>query len=111
MDARKELKKQYASRTVTGGVYAIRNIKNDMLLLLSTTDMPGSLNRFLFAKQTGACIHPKLQCAWGKNGSDFVLDVIEALAKKEEQSDSEFSEDIKVLLEMTRERYLYNQLY
>ncbi len=110
-EKRKKLKEQYALRRVIGGVYAARNTQNNKRLLFSTTDMPGSLNRFNFSQQMGGCLHPKLRNDWGENGSCFVFEVIEELEKKEEQTESEFKSDIEALIEMTRERYSQEQLY
>jgi len=110
-EERKKLKEQYATRRVTGGVYAVRHIQNGKRLLFSTTDMPGSINRFNFAQQIGGCIHPKLRGEWGKNGSSFAFEVIEELEKKDIQSDSEFKQDVDALFDMTREKYTPDQLY
>jgi hypothetical protein len=110
-EERKKLQEQYASRCVIGGVYAVRHIQNGKRLLFSTTDMPGSINRFNFAQQIGGCIHPKLRGEWGKNGSSFAFEAIEELEKKDTQSDSEFKQDVDALFDMTREKYAPDQLY
>lgn len=110
-EKRKKLKEQYATRRVVGGVYAVHNTQNGKRLLFSTTDMPGSLNRFNFAQQMGGCLHPKLRGEWGINGSSFAFEVIEELIKKEDQSDSEFKQDVEALIKMTREKYSEEQLY
>lgn len=110
-EKRKKLKEQYASRHVIGGVYAVCNTQNNKRLLLSTTDMPGSLNRFNFSQQIGGCIHPKLRNEWGENGSRFAFEVLEELEKKEEQSEDEFMRDIEALFDMTQERFPEEQLY
>lgn len=110
-EKRKKLKEQYASRRVIGGVYAVCNTQNNKRLLLSTTDMPGSFNRFNFSRQMGGCIHPKLRDEWGENGSSFAFEVLEELEKKEEQSENEFKRDIEALFELTQERFTEEQLY
>lgn len=108
-DKRKKLQQQYSERRVVGGVYAIKNAASGKLLLLSTLDMPGSLNRFSFALQTGGCVHPKLRDVWGKD--EFTIEVIEELVKKEEQSEKKFTQEIEALYELTAERYSADQLY
>jgi hypothetical protein len=110
-EKRKKLKEQYATRRVIGGIYAVRNTQNGKLLLFSTTDMPGSLNRFTFSQQIGGCIHPKLRKEWGKNGSGFVFEVLEELEKKEGQTDEEFTLDVQALFELTLEGYDASSLY
>ncbi len=107
--AKKLLQKQYNERRVKGGVYAIENLDNRKLLLLCTTDMPGSLNRFEFAVQAGGCVHPKLMAEWSKGR--FAIKVVEELEKKQDQTDREFEQEIQALYEITRESYPPSQLY
>ncbi len=106
---RKKLQRQYSERRVVGGVYAIKNSTNGKMLLLSTLDMPGSLNRFTFALQTGGCVHPLLMSEWGK--AEFTFEVIEELVKKEEQPDKEFAQEVQALYELTVEHFSADQLY
>ena len=108
-ESRKKLQQQYSERRVTGGVYAIKNTGNGKMLLLSTLDMPGSLNRFSFALQTGGCVHPLLQSVWGKD--EFTFEVIEELDKKKEQSEREFADEVEALLVLTAEGYSPDVLY
>ncbi len=108
-EQRKKLQQRYSERRVVGGVYAIKNAADGKMLLLSTLDMPGSMNRFSFAVQTGGCVHPKLRDEWGK--AEFTIEVIEELVKKEEQSDKDFAREIEALYELTAERFSSDQLY
>jgi hypothetical protein len=109
---KKELKRQYKARKVTGGVYAIRNTATDKLYLEATTDLRGSQNRFEFAKKTGSCIEWKLQRDWAAQGGDgFVFEVLETLEKGETQTDSEFQEDILLLKGMWLERLAGRNFY
>lgn len=108
-EQRKKLQQQYSERTVMGGVYAIKNTGSGKLLLLSTLDMPGSKNRYNFAKQTGGCVHPLLNNEWGK--AEFTFEVIEELKKKDDQTEKEFAQEVQALLELTVERYAPDDLY
>ena len=92
---------QYKERRHQGGVYEIRCKENGKRLLLSTTDMQGSRNRFEFAQGTGGCIHPKLRLDWDRYGGkafEFVL--AETLEQKEGQTDADFQREIEALLDM-----------
>jgi len=103
---------EYKERKVTGGIYAIKNSVTGKLLLLSTCDLQGSQNRFLFSQKTGSCINIKLQDDYSKYGADaFVFEVLEDLEKKETQTAKEFTEDMKILLELWTEKLKDSMLY
>ena len=102
----------YKERTVVGGVYAIRNNENGKMLLLSTTDLAGSRNRFDFSQSMGSCINMLLQQDWKKFGPGvFSFEILEQLEKKDEQSYKEFQNEIGVLLSMLLEKTPATCLY
>ena len=109
---KKELQAQYKERTVTGGVYAVRNTRRDKLLVEASTDLQGSKNRFDFAKATGSCVHTKLSADWAEQGSgDFVFEVLEDLEKGDTQTAEEFKADVGLLREMWLEKLSGKELY
>ena len=111
-ETRKKLQEQYSTRKAVGGVYAICSSVSGKRLILSTTDMQGSQNRFAFAQQTGGCVHPKLQSEWNSEGPEaFSFEVVEELIKKEDQTDKVFMEEAESLCDMIKERYTDEQLY
>jgi len=98
---KKELQAQYKEREVIGGVYAIKNMLNNKLLLAVTTDLQGSKNRFAFSLKTGSCVDMKLQGDWRNHGSEqFVFEVLEELKKGNAQTAEEFKADIDTLKEI-----------
>lgn len=114
MDERgkKEKLAAYKERKVVGGILAIKNSANGKTLLLSTTDMQGSKNRFAFSQQTGGCIHMKLQKDWIAFGAGvFALEVLDELNKKPTQTDGEFGDDIKALEAMWLDKFDAASLY
>ncbi len=109
---KKELKLQYKERTITGGVFAIRNTVNNRLLLDATTDLQGSKNRFDFTKMTGSGLHLKIQKDWtAQKGEGFVFEVLEELEKDPVQTQQEFEADIQVLKELWGEKLAGENLY
>ena len=95
---KKELREQYSNRDIIGGVYVIKNTLNNKALLLSTTDLQGSKNRFDFAQKTGSCIDLKLQSDWNKQGGgQFVFEALEELKKGETQTAEGFKADVDLL--------------
>lgn len=109
---RKELIQNYKDRKVIGGVYCIKNTVNGKILLQSTVDLQGGLNRFEFAKITGSCVSLFLQKDWAEFGKDaFDIKVLDKLEKSEEQTQKEFLQDIKELEEIWKEKFNKEQLY
>ena len=109
---KKELQSQYTQREVIGGVYIVKNTRNNKILLDSSTDINGSKNRFEFAQKTGSCVNPKLQKDWAVYGHDqFVLEVLDELKKGETQTQEEFRTDISLLKEIWHEKLSNEDLY
>jgi hypothetical protein len=98
---RRQIAAQYKKRLQQGGVYAIRCTQNGKRLLLSTSDMAGSENRFQFAQSTGGCVHPKMREDWSKyGGAAFMFEIVETLTQQETQTEADFRQEIAALLEM-----------
>ncbi len=109
---RKELREAYKNRKVMGGVYVVRNSATGKTLVMSTTDLPGAVNRYAFARQTGGCFHPKLQKDLERCGKDaFSFETLEELEKQEDQTDAQFAADIKTLEELWLEKLDPAMLY
>ena len=109
---KKELLAQYKEREAIGGVYIIRNTRNNKLLLDASADIKIVRNRFEFARQTGSCVNMKLQKDWAEHGSaSFALEVLEELRKGETQTDKEFKADIELLKEIWSEKLKNEDMY
>jgi hypothetical protein len=107
---RKEIIAKYKERPVTGGVFRIINTQNGRYLLTSEIDIKGSQNRFNFSVATGSCVHMKLQKDWNKFGAKaFVFEVLDELKKKPEQELKDFTEDLKQLEDIWRQRLNGNE--
>ena len=102
---KKELKAEYREQKITGGIICVKNTQNGRLLIESTPDIQGSVNRFEFAKKTGSCVSMKLQKDWiPANAPPFVIEVLEELEKGPAQTDAEFKADLLALKEMWLEK-------
>ena len=109
---KKEMIAQYKEREVVGGVYAIKSTQNGKLLLLATTDMQGSKNRFAFAQSTDSCVDMKLRSDWNRQGGGaFVFESLEELKKGETQTAKEFKTDIDTLKELWLDKLADRELY
>ncbi|MDD5017481.1 MAG: GIY-YIG nuclease family protein [Eubacteriales bacterium] len=110
--SKKEILAAYKQRKVIGGVYTITNTANGKILMLMTTDIAGSKNRFEFSQKTGSCISFQLQDDWKQFGANaFSFDILESLEKKESQTLKEFQEDLKILYGVLLEKIDACRLY
>jgi hypothetical protein len=107
---KKALRTEYANRTVTGGVFAVKNTETGKMLVDATADMQGSRNRFAFMKKTGSCYHLKLQKEWSGN-PPFAFEVLEEIEKGETQTDAEFKADLSALKDLWLEKLAGVELY
>ncbi|MBN2260624.1 MAG: GIY-YIG nuclease family protein [Clostridiales bacterium] len=110
--SRKEMAAEYKGKLTTGGVYAIKNTKNDKLLLDCTTDIVSMKNRFEFIKKTDTVFSMKLQEDWKKYGKEvFEFVIIEEIEQNEKQTKIEYKKDVELLKEIWVENMKENELY
>ena len=109
---RKEILAQYKEREIIGGVYIIRNMLSNRLLLDASADIKSIRNRFEFARKTGSCVVPRLQEDWSEHGSaSFSFEVLEELKRGENQTDAQFKADLDLLREIWSEKLSNEKLY
>ncbi|HHV09073.1 MAG TPA: GIY-YIG nuclease family protein [Clostridiales bacterium] len=102
---KKELQTQYKNRTVVGGVYCIKCNESGRVWLKSARDILGQRNKFEFFTSTNSCPEPGMRPDWEQYGAaSFSFSVLEEISKKETQTDREFNEDLKLLLELWMEK-------
>ncbi len=78
MKSRKELLREYKERPKPAGVFGIRNLHNGRVLLGSSKNLEGPLNRHRFMLSTG--MHPikELQRDWNEFGAEgFAFEILE----------------------------------
>ena len=103
---------EYKERTITGGVYLIRNAVTGKALIQSTSTIEKAKSLLEFSKSTGSCVHPVLAYDWVSHGPEaFSLQILETIEKKDTQTTEEFKEDIMALEELWREKIGEDKLY
>lgn len=82
---RKALSRQYRETPRPMGLFAVRNVAEDVLFVGASADLPGMLNRQRFQLEMGSHPDKALQSDWDRLGADAfafeVLDEIEPSAE------------------------------
>ncbi|WPB77312.1 GIY-YIG nuclease family protein [Archangium violaceum] len=103
--SRSELKQSYKENPPPMGVFAVRNRANGKVLVGSSLNLPGILNRTRFELATG--IHrtsPALQEDWARYGADsFSFEVLDVLPPPKEPG-TDLKEELQVLLSLWLDR-------
>lgn len=85
MPSRQELKRAYQERPKPAGVFQIKNTVSGKVLLGSSLNLDGTLNRHRFMLSIGAHPNTELQQDWKQYGADaFVCEVLELVKATEE---------------------------
>jgi len=75
---RKDIHREYKERIKPSGVFQVKNIVNDKVLLGSSLNLDGSLNKHKFMLKIGSHTNKALQKDWDEFGSEkFVFEVLE----------------------------------
>ena len=78
MKTRKEIHLEYKERVKPAGVYQVKNIANGKILLGSSLNLEGPLNRHKFVLKIGSHTNKALQKDWDELGPDnFVFEILE----------------------------------
>lgn len=103
---KKVLKEKYINRARIGGIYCIRCHADSKFWLRSAMDIESARNRFNFSVSMNSSPEHSLSASWKVHGaSTFSFEVIETLEMKETQQESEFAEDLSILLELWTEKW------
>jgi hypothetical protein len=79
----KTLKKEYLQSHRPMGIWAIRNLVNDKVLLGAALNLPGILNRHRFELQAGGHKCKPLQNDWNEWGSErFSFEILDEIAPR-----------------------------
>jgi len=76
--SRKELNREYGEWVKPSGVFQVKNIINNTVLLGSSLNLEGSLNKHKFMLKIGSHTNKALQKDWNEFGADqFVFEILE----------------------------------
>src|SRR5262245_57100306 len=81
---RKEIHREYKERLKPYGVFQIRNIANSKVLLGSSLNLEGSLNKHRFMLKINGHPNKELQKDWNELGPDqFIFEILETVQIKD----------------------------
>ncbi|MGK4008647.1 metalloregulator ArsR/SmtB family transcription factor [Sorangium sp. So ce1036] len=85
MATRKELKRQYLETPKQAGIFQVKNTVNGKVLLGSSTNLHGPLNKHRFMLSIGMHTNQELQKDWKLHGPDaFTFEVLEVVKPKDD---------------------------
>src|SRR5215475_7370723 len=83
-DKKTQLKREYKLNHSPMGVYQIRNIANEKVLIGAALDLPGVINRHKFQLKMGNHPNRALQADWNEFCADgFAFEILDELTPKE----------------------------
>ena len=85
MKSRKEIKREYKERQKPAGVFQVKNAVTGKVLLGSSLNLEGSLNKHKFMLTSGQHRNKTMQEDWHKYGPDkFVFEILEVVKVKDD---------------------------
>lgn len=82
--SRRELNREYAERVKPAGVYQVKNLVTGKVLLGSSLNLEGPLNRHKFMLKIGSHTNKALQKDWNEFGSEkFAFEILEEAQRKD----------------------------
>ena len=104
--SRQDLKREYKERVISAGIFQVRNKANGRILLGSSLNLDGPLNRHKFMLSIGRHPNEYLQEEWIRYGPDkFVFEIME-VARVKDDPDFNLDDELTLLeqiwLEKTR---------
>ena len=85
MKTRKDINREYMERVKPAGVYQVKNTVNGRVLLGSSLNLEGPLNRHKFMLKIGSHTNKQLQKDWDELGPEkFLFEILEEVKVKDD---------------------------
>jgi hypothetical protein len=85
MRTRKEINREYKERVKPSGVFQVKNLSNGKVLLGSSLNLEGPLNKHRFMLKINSHPNKALQKDWNELGPDqFVFEILETIPIKDD---------------------------
>jgi hypothetical protein len=111
-DKKREIISEYKQRKTTGGVYKVTNTANGRYMLKAEVDLQSFQNRYNFNQSMKGCLHTKMRKDFDEFGSEvFILEFLEEVEKKEDESTMGFRDRLKRMEEAWAEKFDKEKAY
>jgi hypothetical protein len=101
---RKEINRQYKERVKPSGVFQIKNMTNGKVLLGSSLNLEGPLNKHRFMLRIGSHPNKELQQDWNELGpGQFVFEILETVQVSDD-SNFNLKDELTLLEEIWLEK-------
>lgn len=105
METQAELKRQYKETKPQAGIFQVKNTVNGKVLLGSSTNLHGPLNKHRFMLKIRNHDNKQLQKDWDQLGPDaFVFEILEVVQEKDTPTFS-VEDELTLLEEIWQERF------
>lgn len=85
LKTRKEIHREYKERVKPSGVFQVKNMANGKILLGSSLNLEGPLNKHRFMLKIGSHPNKELQKDWNASGQDqFTFEILETIPVKDD---------------------------
>ena len=85
LKSRKDIVREYKERKKPAGVFQVKNTVNGKVLLGSSLNLEGSLNKHEFMLKVGQHRNQAMQADWNEAGPDkFVFEILEVVKVKDD---------------------------
>lgn len=103
---RKELLEQYKQFKPDMGVYMFKSIKENTVYLGCDKNIKATINSDRFKLNANAHKNKKLQKDWNENKDEnFEIKVVQILEYDKDESKTDYSEELKILKEICKDRF------
>ena len=103
--ARREISRRVRDEFPPMGIYIIRNKLTGKVLVSSSRNVHGAINRAQFELRLNSHANKALQAEWIRSGpAQFDFEIVE-LVKKKEDPHFDYSEELRMLEQLYREEY------
>ena len=103
--ARRELSRRTRDAFPPMGIYLIRNRETGQVLLASSRNVVGALNRIQFELRLGSHTNRALQAEWDRYGpGGFEFEIVEVLKEREDAS-FDYDDELRTLVLIYREHH------
>lgn len=104
MKSKQDLKREYKERKKPAGVFQVKNTVNNKVLLESSMNLDGPLNRIRFELNLGRFRNDALQKEWNEYGADaFIFEILEEV-KVLDDPNFDLSDEVKLLEQIWLEK-------